>query len=180
MLFPEMNSNRILNGWSYDFQFEILNFIDMLQTSFFKIFLTPYYSSRLDETILLYESLQMQIIIKKTLKNEIWGSRTQKNQFFEKIQIFIFFGSDVQPSSGISTSIKSIGIEILSASIYSMSNYFRKWTQIEIWTDGPMTFFNCGSLNLSICRRPHFSRFPWHRITLRVWMWTSCSTSHWV
>ena len=128
-----MDLNWNLNRWSYDFfQFEILNFTDMLQTSFFKISLTSYYSSRLDETILLYESLKMQIIIKKTLKNEIWGSRTQKNQIFEKKQIFLFFcGSDVQPSSGISTSIKSIGIEILSASIYSMSSYFRKWIQIE-------------------------------------------------
>ena len=84
----------------------------------------------------------------------------------------------MQPSYGISTLIKSIGIEILPASIYSMPCYFRKWGQIKIWTYGAMTFFNFWSLNLPICRRPHFSRFLWHRITLRVWMWTSCSTSH--
>ena len=38
--------------------------------------------------------------------------------------------------------------------------------------------FDFKSLASPICCKPRFSKFPWHRITLRVGMMPSCSTSH--
>ena len=105
-------------------------------------------------------------------------SEPKKIEFSKNFNFFFFWGSDAQPLSGFSTSIKTIDTKILPASIYSMSSYIRKCIQIEIWTHGVHFIFRFSSLTLSICRRPHFFNFSWHRITLRVWMWTSCSTSH--
>ena len=118
-------------------------------------------------------------ITQKLWKMKFEAPGLKKIKFFKNPNFSFFFGSDVQPSRQLSTSIKPIGIEILPASICSMPCYFRKWGQIKIWTDGAMNFFNFCCLNLPICRRPHFSRFFWHRITLRGWMIPSCSTSHW-
>ena len=49
----------------------------------------------------------------------------------------------------------------------------------QIWTDEPMWKIDFPSLSVPICCKPRFSNFPWHRITLRVGMMPSCSTSHW-
>ena len=62
--------------------------------------------------------------------------------------------------------------------IYSKSPP-RKWPQIQIWTDGPNFNLHFKSLASSLCRIPSKWKFPWHRITLRVGMCPSCSTSHW-
>ena len=56
----------------------------------------------------------------------------KKSKFSENFKFFTFSSSDVQSLSGVSTSIKSIDIKILPASIYSKSSYLRKWIQIEI------------------------------------------------
>ena len=152
----------------------------MLQASFFKISLTPYYSTSVDVNILLCESLEMQMIIEKTFEKRNLGSGTKKINFSKKFKIFTFFGSHVQPSSAFLTSIKSIDRKILPASIIlcSRSSCIGKCSQIKIWMYGDIFNLSFKSLALPKCCRPHFSRFSWHRITLRVWMWTSCSTSH--
>ena len=152
-----------------------------LQTSFFKFSLTPYYSSSRNVTILLYESLEMITTIRKTLKMKSERRKTEKLYFslFSKILTFChFFGSVMQPSFGVSTSKKAIDVKILPASIYSRLISTRKWTQIEIWMYETSFNFDFKCLAVSLRRRLHFSNFPWHRITLRVGMCPSCSTSH--
>ena len=108
----------------------------------------------------------------------VLGMILSKSKFFKNFKFVTFSSSDVQSLFGFSPSIKSIDMKILPASIYSMSSCIRKCIQIKIWTDEAMTFFNFRFLNSLKCCRPHLPRFLWHRITLRVWMWTSCSTSH--
>ena len=105
-------------------------------------------------------------------------SDLKKSIFQKKFKMIIFFSSEVQPSSGFSTSIKSIGSLILPDVIYFSSRPIRKWIQIQIWTDEPIFIFDFKSLTLPKCRRPQKWRFSWHRITLRVGMRPSCSTSH--
>ena len=143
-----------------------------------KIFLTPYYSSSWDVPILLYESLKIWRNNEKALKNEIWGFEAQKINFFKKFEFFIFLSSDVQSLSQFSTSIKSIDLLTLPDEIYFSLSSIRKWIQIKIWMYEPRFIFNFKSLASSICRRPQKWRFLWHRITLRVGMGPSCSTSH--
>ena len=100
-------------------------------------------------------------------------------QNFWKFAFFvIFFASEWRSKSQFLPSLEPIDIKILPASIFFETSYPRKWIQIEIWTDEPTLNFDFKSLALSICRRPRFSKFPWHRITLRVGMMPSCSTSH--
>ena len=69
----------------------MLKFINLLQTSFFKFFLTPYYSSSWDVPILLYESLKTL----KWLKNESnklnRSFRSSKNDFRQKSAGYHFF-----------------------------------------------------------------------------------------
>ena len=91
----------------------------------------------------------------------------------------LFYASGVQPWYQISTSIKPIDLKTLPDETYFRLSSIRKCIQIEIWMDERSFNFRLKSLTLSICRRPHFSNFSCHRITLRVWMWSSCSTSHW-
>ena len=153
----------------------------MSQGSFFKFSLTPYYSSSRNVPILLYESLEIITIMIKTFKMKSELQKAQKLNFslFSKILTFChFFGSVMQPKFQISTSKKAIDVKILPASIYSRSSSIRKWTQIEIWTDEPSFNFDFKFLASSLCCRLDFSNFLWHRITLRVEMWPSCSTSH--
>ena len=116
--------------------------------------------------------------LKLNHKYEFRRSWAEKSIFPQIFHFFIFFGSEVPPLFGILTSIKLIDVKILPASIYSRSSSIRKWIQIEIWMDGGSFNFEFKSLTSSICCRPHFSNFSCHRITLRVWMWSSCSTSH--
>ena len=116
--------------------------------------------------------------LKINLKCKSRGSWPEKSTFPKIFQFITFFGSEVPPSSGVSTSIKPIDVKILPASIYSRSSSIRKWIQIEIWMNGGSFNFELKSLTSPICCRPHFSNFSCHRITLRVWMWSSCSTSH--
>ena len=111
-------------------------------------------------------------------KSEFRCSWPKKMTFPKIFKFFIFFGSEVPPLSGFSTSIKPIDVKILPASIYSRSSSIRKWIQIEIWMHGGSCNFKFKSLSVAICCRPHFSNFSCHRITLRVWMWPSCSTSY--
>ena len=92
--------------------------------------------------------------------------------------MIIFLTSDARPFFGFSTLIKSINPLTLPDEIYFRSRPIRKWIQIEIWTDEPRFIFHFKSLALPICCRPRKWRFPWHRITLRVGMGPSCSTSH--
>ena len=93
--------------------------------------------------------------------------------------IINFFGADVQTLSAFSVALKPINLKILpDGTIYSTSSP-RKWIQIQIWTDGPQFNLQFKSLASSLCCRPSFWRFPEHRITLRVGMCPSCSTSHW-
>ena len=117
--------------------------------------------------------------LKINWKRKFRRSRPKKLTFPQIFKFFTFFGSVVPPLFGFSTSIKPIDVKILPASIYSRSSSIRKWIQIEIWADGGSFNFEFKSLTSSICCRPHFSNFSCHRITLRVWMWSSCSTSHW-
>ena len=60
------------------------------------------------------------------------ASKVKKSDFSKNFGFFIFSNSDVQSLFGVSTSIKSIDIKILPASIYSKSSYPRKCIQIEI------------------------------------------------
>ena len=100
----------------------MLSVIAMLQTSFFKFSLTPYYSSSRNVPILLYESLEIITIMIKTFKMKSELQKAEKLNFslFSKILTFChFFGSVMQPSFGVSTSKKAIDVKILPASIYS-------------------------------------------------------------
>ena len=69
----------------------MLSVIAMLQTSFFKFFLTPYYSSSWDVTILLYESREMITTMRKTFRNEISSSKMEFFIFFKNFHILSFF-----------------------------------------------------------------------------------------
>ena len=112
------------------------------------------------------------IILTKILK---------KNDFqnFQKFSFFvIFFASGWRSKSQFLPRLQPIDIKILPASIFFKTSYPRKYNKIEIWTYEPSSNFDFKSLALPICRRPRFSKFPWHRITLRVGMMPSCSTSH--
>ena len=155
-----------MNGWaSFKFWFQILSFIDVSPTRFFKVFLTPYYSSSWDEscstnywTIFYLKIIDffvfLLIILTKILK---------KNGFqnFQKFWFFvIFFASEWRSKSQFLPSLEPIDIKILPASIFFETSYPRKWIQIEIWTDEPTLNFDFKSLALPICRRPRFSKFP--------------------
>ena len=101
------------------------------------------------------------------------------SQNFQKFSFFvIFLASGWRSKCQFLFSIKPIDIKILPASIFFETSYPRKWNKIEIWTYGPPSNFDLKSLASSLCRRLGFSRFLWHRITLRVGMMPSCSTSH--
>ena len=100
-------------------------------------------------------------------------------QNFQKFSFFvIFFASGWRSKSQFLPRLQPIDIKILPASIFFKTSYPRKYNKIEIWTYEPSSNFDFKSLALPICRRPRFSKFPWHRITLRVGMMPSCSTSH--
>ena len=169
-----MDSNQKLNAWNIIyFQFEILKFTDKLQTSKIKFSLTPYYSSSRDVTILLYESLLIEIYFKSMF---FFDFLLILIDFFLKFWILIFFQFFnfsfffSPPLSEVLTSIKSIATKFLLANTICVKNPFRKWTQIKNWTHGTSFIFNLKSLNLPISCRPQKSNFPWHRITLRVGM----------
>ena len=89
-----------------------------------------------------------------------------------------FFGADVQTSSEFSVALKPINLKILPAGTIYSTSHPRKWIQIQIWTDGPNFNLHFKSLASPLRRRPWKWRFPEHRITLRVRMCPSCSTSH--
>ena len=151
----------------------------MLQTFILKISRTPYYSSSWDVPILLYESLKTlkRLENKSTRLNR--GSRASKIDFRQKSADRHFFGSRVQTSSAFSTPLEPINAEFLpDGTIYS-KNPPRKWIQIQIRTDGLNFNLQFKSLASPLRRRPWKWRFPEHRITLRVGMCPSCSTSHW-
>ena len=93
--------------------------------------------------------------------------------------MIIFFGSDVKPSSGFSTSINSIDTQFLSHGLSFEIFPSRKWPQIEIWMYKTFSIFNFKSLASSLCRRPSGGRFPRTPYYSSSWDETSCSTSHW-
>ena len=150
----------------------------MSQTSKMKISSTPYYSSSWDGTILLYESCKTSSGPKKQFENWKQSLRSSKIDFYENFQNDHFFCSDLRASNQFSTSIKSIDPLTLPDEIYFSSSSIRKWIQIQIWMYEPRSIFDFKSLASPICCRPRKWRFPWHRITLRVGMGPSCSTSH--
>ena len=115
---------------------------------------------------------------KLNFETENETSRARKSTFTKIFKMIIFLSSDVRTSSQLSTSLKSINPLTLPDEIYFSSSSIRKWIQIEIWTYEPRFIFHFKSLALSICCRPKKWRFSWHRITLRVGMGPSCSTSH--
>ena len=143
-----------------------------------KISLTPYYSSSWDVPILLYESLKTLKWLKnksKKLNRSFWSS---KNDFRQKSAGHHFFElrcETLVPSFNLDGSYKH---EIPSGWHYLLIMPSPEMHSNQIWTDKTSFIFNFKSLASSICCKPHFSRFPWLRITLRVGMWTSCSTSH--
>ena len=108
--------------------------------------------------------------------------RMQKIWFFQKFLIFSFFchffASEWRSKCQFLPPLEPIEIKILPDGIFFEASYPRKWNKIEIWTDEPPSNFDSKSLALPICRRLGFSKFPWHRITLRVGMMPSCSTNH--
>ena len=92
-----------------------------------------------------------------------------ENFDFSKFSDFvIFFGFRCQSLSAFLVGLKLIDRLFLPANLYFRSSSFRKWTQIEIWTDETSPIFNFKTILSSICRRPHFFNFPALRITLRV------------
>ena len=117
--------------------------------------------------------------MRKTFRNEISSSKMEFFIFFKNFHILSFFWLRGVTFILILNLDKSYKRKILPASIYSTSRPIRKWIQIEIWTDEPSSKFDFKKLAASLRRRLHFLNFPWHRITLRVGMWPSCSTSHW-
>ena len=108
--------------------------------------------------------------------------RVPKNWFFKKFSFFhifvIFFAFGRRSSWQFLPPLEPIDIKILPDGIFFETSDSRKWNKIEIWTDEPASNFDFKSLALPICCRLGFSKFPWHRITLRVGMMPSCSTSH--
>ena len=93
--------------------------------------------------------------------------------------IINFFGADVQTSFAFSVVLKPINLKILPAGTIYSKNPPRKCIQIQIRTDGPNFNLQFKSLASPLECRPSKWRFPEHRITLRVEMCSSCSTSHW-
>ena len=104
----------------------MLSVTAMLQTSFFKFSLTPYYSSSWDETILLYESLEIIIAMKKIGKSNLSFKKTQKLKFSLFFDMITFLSSDDRPSFGFSTSIKFIDKLFLPDDICFVKNPSRK------------------------------------------------------
>ena len=146
----------------------------MLQTSFFKFSLTSYYSSSWDETSCSTSHCNyLNFLLNGWKKNIFWAARPKK---YDPIKFSIFFTfslfltSDERALSGVSTPIKPIDEIFLPADICFTSSSIRKWSQIKNWTHELKFIFDFKSLTLPICCRPHFSSFPWHRITLRVEM----------
>ena len=92
--------------------------------------------------------------------------------------MIILFSSDARSSNQLSISIKSIKPLTLPDEIHFRSSSIPKRIQIKIWMHEPRFIFDLKSLASSICCRPQKWRFSWHRITLRVGMRPSCSTSH--
>ena len=92
--------------------------------------------------------------------------------------IIKFFRLRMQIWYQISIPMKPINLKILpDGTIYSTSHP-RKWNKIQIWTDGPQLNLHFKSLASPLGRTPSKWRFIWQRITLRVRMCPSCSTSH--
>ena len=117
--------------------------------------------------------------LKMNLKSSIGAFRAPETTSVKNRPIIIFFGSRLQTLFAFSPPLKPINTKFLpDETIYSKSPP-RKWIQIQIWTYEPNFNFNFKSLASSLCCRPSFWRFPEHRITLRVRMCPSCSTSHW-
>ena len=99
---------------------------------------------------------------------------------FTKIRpIISFFGPRVQTLSPFSVRFKPINLKILPDGTIYLKSHPRKWIQIQIRTDGTEFNLHFKFLKSSLGRRPSKWRFPWQRITLRVGMCPSCSTSHW-
>ena len=143
-----------------------------------KISRTPYYSSSWDMAILLYESLKTLKSLKLIWKNFIEAAEPRKMTSAKIRPIINFFRLRMQIWSQISVPIKPINLKILPDGTIYLKSHSRKWIQIQIRTYGPHFNLPFQSLASSLCRRPSFWRFPEHRITLRVGLCTSCSTSH--
>ena len=112
-------------------------------------------------------------------KSSIEASEAPKMTFTKIRPIISFFGPRVQTLFAFSVPLKLINLKILpDGTIYS-KRHPRKWIQIQIWTDGPKFNLHFKSLASPLGRRPSKWRFSWHRITLRVEMCPSCSTSYW-
>ena len=144
-----------------------------------KISRTPYYSSSWDVPILLYESLKTlkRLENKSTRLNR--GSRASKIDIRQKSADRHFFGSRVQTSSAFSTPLEPINAKFLPDGTIYLKSHPRKWIQIQIRMDGTEFNLQLKFLKLPLGSIPSKWRFPWHRITLRVGMCPSCSTSHW-
>ena len=110
--------------------------------------------------ILLYESLKTNFYLKL---NDFWSILCKfwikfwKIQFFQKFQFCQFFGLRLRTSSGISTSIESIDVLFLSHDTIFDIFPFRKWPQIEIWTDKTLSNFNF-NCKPAVNRQPGFRR----------------------
>ena len=85
----------------------------------------------------------------------------------------------MQTLSPFSVRFKPINLKILPDGTIYLKSHPRKWIQIQIRTDGTEFNLHFKFLKSSLGRRPSKWRFPWQRITLRVGMCPSCSTSHW-
>ena len=76
---------------TFKFKVQILNITKMLQTWFLKIFLHPYYSSRIGWNILLYESLWFTILVcLRAFFLENWKN-IQKIEFLNFFLSSLFF-----------------------------------------------------------------------------------------
>ena len=150
------------------------------QTFILKISLTPYYSSSWDVTILLYESLETLKQLKNASESFVEAVGPPKMTSAKIQPIISFFGPSVQTLSPFSVSLKPINLKILpDGNIYYLKRHLRKWIQIQIRTNETDFNLQFKFLKLSLGSIPSKWRFPEHRITLRVGMCPSCSTSHW-
>ena len=89
---PEMTSKQNSNvKIIFEFQFQTLSLTKMLQTWFLKIFLHPYYSSRIGWNILLYESLWFTILVCFTRVLSQKLKKHPQNWIFKFFSLITFF-----------------------------------------------------------------------------------------
>ena len=163
-----------------NFWFQSLNFTDMSPTSFFKFFLTPYYSPSWDETSCSTSHCNYLNFLVKKWRKRFWAARPKKiwpDQIFNFFHFFTFFDlrwasfvRSFNPDKVYRRNIPS-GWHIFHIKLYpkmKSNQNLNAWSYVNFW------FQILKSIDLLPTSFFKFSLTPYYSPS---WDETSCSTS---